>query len=632
MFGMLDRAQSGHAVGFDQFRRGIETLFATSTKAFGNGAAGIGLTGQGRLVGAASDGNACLVMLGAVHRPLPGWVAGSPLDDPDRTAAFLLRRYRERGLGFLYETVGAFVVALWDADDKRFILANDPKGMRTAYYTETASGLAFSTTLYALNCAQDKGLEIDRSLEDFLLGYEFLPWQQTLYKNVFSLGPGMLLEWQDGVVRQHVSRRPDCSAWRLENIAGPDATEKQAGEILYDLFMRCLDEVLPRDRKVAVLLGGFDSALIAAACCKLGREVDTYTFRFSEPQYNQAFAEEVAQRYGAIHHWIDINPQVLQDGLSEYPLLFNQPSGMPHYLVQTAHVLKQMLKDGHLHCLTGDGCDEIFLGYPTVYKRAQFFQRYHTVPGWLVEGGSRILRRRMVEILLGHTARFARNFLAIAARPMPRRGHISNRILDGYSLGYLRKDSPLQAMDTEAILASLSLGLEQLSPLRLAYHGKSMPGLNKTKLAGISSASGLTVLSPFQHPHLVEFAQSLPERMLRPLASGVGSATGKRVLMRAVEQKGLLPPEVIYQPKASPVAGMADRWYMGPLKTYLLRRMESLPFDHDRAFARGLLAFKPLEELFRKQVSLGNYVLNAPAMLATYAAYNDSRRRECGKP
>lgn len=631
IFGMLEPARSGNTVGFDYYRRGIDALFATNAKEFGAGTARIGLTGHGRLVGGASDGDSWLVLLGAVHKPLPGWDAGSPLDDPDNTAAFLLRRYRERGLEFLDETVGAFVVALWDADEKRFVLANDPMGMRTAYYIETSSGLAFSSTLYALNCAQVEGLEIDRSLEDFLLGYEFLPWRQTLYKNVFSLGPGMLLEWRDGVVRQHVSLRPDSTPWRLENLAGPGATEEQAGEVLYDLFMRCLDEVLPADRKVAVLLGGFDSALIAAACRMLGKEVDTYSFRFPEPQFNQAFAEEVAQRCGATHHWIDINPQVLHDGLSEYPLLFNQPSGMPHYLVQTAHVLRQMQQDGQHHCLTGDGCDEVFMGYPTVFRRAQFFQRYRSVPGWLAEGGSWILRRRMVERLLGHTARFARNFLAIAARPMPRRGHVSNRILDEHSLNHLRKEAPRQAMDTDTILAALSLDLGQLSPLRLAYHGKSMPGLNRTKLAGISAASGLTVLSPFQHPHLVEFAQSLPEQMLRPLALGAGSATGKRVLMRVAELKKMLPPEIIYQPKASPVAGRADQWYMGPLKDFLLKRMECLPFDHDQSFARGLLAFKPVEELFRKKISLGNYVLNAPAMLVTYAAYNDPRRRGCGK-
>lgn len=631
MFGIFDPARLRETSGFDAFRRGVEVMFDANARVYGTEGAKIGLTGNGRLSGAARDGDSCLILLGVVQKPLPRWSDGSPLDDPNATAKFLLNRYREQGVAFLDGTVGAFVVALWDAKEGRCILANDPGGMRTAYYTTMRGRFAFSSTLYALNCTVDGGLAIDRSLEDFLLGYEFLPWQRTIYENVFSLAPGMILEWKNGIIRQHSSLSPDCSAYRLDNLAGSNATEEQAGEALYDLFMRCLEDVLPSDEKVAVLLGGFDSALVTAACRKLGKAVDTYTFRFPEARFNQAYAEETAQLCGARHHWIDIDPEVLREGLSEYPLLFNQPSGMPHYLVQTAHVLRRMREEGHTHCLTGDGCDEIFLGYPTVYRRARFFQRLRSLPHWATKTASWILRQRAIEDFFGQAARFTRNFLNIAGRPYPRRGHISNRILDEYSLGHLRKDTPTQAVDSEVVLTALSLGLEGTPQLRLAYHGKSMPGLNKTKLAGVSSVTGLTVLSPFQHPQLVAYAQSLPEQMLRPLAGGVGTDTGKRVLMRAVENKGLLPPKVIYQKKASPIAGMADNWYMGPLNKVLLAQMESLPFPYDRFFARGLLRFRMVEELFRRKVSLGSYILNAPALLATYATFNDPRSRGCGK-
>lgn len=632
MIGMLEMDRSSAAPRFARFRAGVETAFDLRIQEFGSGASRIGLAGDGGLVGRACDGDTCLTLIGALHSPVPGWGSGSPLDDPDWAAAFLLHRYRVSGLKFLDDTVGAFVVALWDADEQRLVLANDPRGMRTAYYATTSKGIAFSSTLYGMNCAFENRLEIDRSLEDFLLGYEFLPWQQTLYRNVSSLAPGMMIEWKDGMLRQHRSRRSDCSAWRLQNVAGQDATEEQAGDILHDLFMRCLEDVLPSEKRIAVLLGGFDSALIAAACSELGKEVETYTFRFPDPRYSQAYAEDVARLCGARHHWVDIDPQVLKEGLASYPLHFSQPSGMPHYLVQTAHVLRRMRGDGHRHCLTGDGCDEIFLGYPTVYRRARLFDRYRAVPKWLVRGGSWVLRQRMVESLLGQPARFIRNFLAIAARPMPRRGHISNRILDEFSLAWLRKDSPRQAVDPETVLASLSMGLEDLSPLRLAYHGKSMPGLNRTKLAGASAASGMTVLSPFQHPDLIEFAHSLPEWMLRPRQGENGKATGKLLLMRAVEKRGLLPPNIIYQPKASPVAGMADDWYMGTLKGYLLDSMRSLPFAYDEAYVRRLLDFKSLEDIFRKKLSLGNYVLNAAAMLVTYAAFNNPLRDKCGDP
>lgn len=622
LFGVAGEAQS-----FGHFSQDVERLLKTPVRQFGQGAAQVGASGQGRLIGAAVEGDSLLVILGAVFNPLPGWLDGSPLDNPDRTAAFMLQRYRAEGLGFLDGVSGSFVLALWDSNAGRFILANDPAGMRTAYFLETEAGFAFSTTLYALNCATEKGLEIDRSLEDFLLGYEFLPWGQTLYRGVRSMGKGAMLVWCDGRLTQHASRQADCSAWRFENLVGAGATEEQAGDVLFDLFMRCLGDVLPTDKRVAVLLGGFDSALIVAACRALGKEVDAYTFRFSNERYNQSHVEQLARACGATHHWVDITPDTLEFGLGMYPVWFNQPSGMPHYLVQTAHVLRRMREDGHRHCLTGDGCDEIFLGYPSVFRRAQWFQRHGPAPAWMRKAGLWVLGRRFVEDHMGHAARFIRNFLAISGRPMPRRGHVSNRILDEYALRNLRKDVPRQAVDPETILAALSMDLGGLSPLRLAYHGKSMPGLNKTKLAGISSVSGLTVLSPFQHPDLVAFAKSLPESLLR--SSSENSSNGKLLLMRTVDRKALLSREVIYQRKASPVAGMADQWYMGPLKELMLRLVNTLPFDFDRQTVQRMLAFKPIEHLFRLRISLGHYVLNAPALLATYATFNDERRRRC---
>lgn len=630
LFGMVNNAGSSYSTGFAHFTKGLESLYGCSATTLGSHSAGIGITGGGRLVGSATDGDISLAFLGAIHKPTPDWSQGSPLDDPDKTAAFLLRRYRDKQLAFLDETVGAFIVALWDAGEERFIVANDPGGMRTAFYMPTVTGLAFSSTLYGLNCAAaDSGLEIDRSLEDFLLGYEFLPWQQTLYKDVFSLAPGMLLEWHQGTVRQHRSRAPDCSAKAFHNQLGENPEEDEVCDHLFNEFTSCLKDVLPADERVAILLGGFDSALVAVACHALGKEVATYSFRFPDLRYNQAHAEEVAQLCNARHHWVDITPALLKDGLRQYPRLFNQPSCMPHYLIQTAHVLQKMHQDGFQHCLTGDGCDEIFLGYPTVYKRARLFQHLHDTPHWVTHAGSWMLGRPIAERLFGHAARFVRNFLTIASRPMPRHGHISNRIFDKYSLRQLRKEPIHQAMDSEAILASLSLKLGHMSPVRLAYDGKSMPGLNKTKLAGASSASGMTVLSPFQHPHLVAFARTMPEHMLRPNAGSRSSVTGKYLLMRATEKMKLLPPEIIHQPKHSPVGGMVDYWYMDTLKEFMFEQISNLPFAYDEAYVHGLLKPRLAEEIFRKKVSLGDYILKAPSLLATYAAYNNPQRGNC---
>jgi hypothetical protein len=287
-----------------------------------------------------------------------------------------------------------------------------------------------------------------------------------------------------------------------------------------------------------------------------------------------------------------------------------------------------MHEAGYEHCLSGDGCDEAFLGYPHVYKRARLFAKLDRFPSFFFRLFHTALQPKIFETAFGQPVRFIRNFLNIACRPMPRRGHISNRIIDDGTLRHLRKGESPQRVDSETILAGLSLDMGSMPLFRLAYHGKSMPGLNKVKQHGSVTMSGLNILSPFQHPAVVAFGQSLPENLLRSSSKKTADTQGKQVLMEMSETRELLPQEIIYQKKDSPVKGMTDSFYMGPLKQDILDAFRSLPFDYDEAFAQRMLKPKYAESLFRRNLSIGEYVMNAPAMLATYAAFNTSGKQE----
>jgi hypothetical protein len=203
---------------------------------------------------------------------------------------------------------------------------------------------------------------------------------------------------------------------------------------------------------------------------------------------------------------------------------------------------------------------------------------------------------------------------------MPVRGHITNRIFDELSLSRLRiGPSPYQEKHAEEILSELARGLENLSPLRLAYHGKASPGLNRNKVEGSSAYSDITIQSPYLHPKMVQIGSSLPEELLRPKEKTKSLMTGKYILMKMAEKTKLLPQEIIYQKKASPVAAPIDRWYMEALREFLLTSLSTLPFDYNQQYISNLVRPKLAEELFRKHVSLGHYAFNAISLLATYA-------------
>ena len=380
----------------------------------------------------------CLVLSGILQKPLPLWEGASPIDDPDASAEYLLARYLNEGRDFLDGIAGQFIVALSDFRESRVCLGSDPGGYRRIFYYFDKELFIYSSHLVLLNAAFDEGLEVDRSLEDFLLGYEFLPWNRTLFKNVSYPGPASLLECGKREIRTYKTKgeATEKSTQRLKETV--NYQEEKLVKLLHDEFMKAVGELCPATDRVAVMLGGFDSALVASALTRLGKKVETFSFYFDDHSFNQAHTDTLSEFCGTKHTWVKITPEVILQGLSNYAKCFNFPVGQAHYLIQTAHICSVIREREYLYCFTGDGCDEIFLGYPTVHQRAKLFAGFGVLPAFLVQFLLYTFHWRFVEKHLGHVYRLARNVIQIAGRDMPARGHITNRIFDELSLETVR--------------------------------------------------------------------------------------------------------------------------------------------------------------------------------------------------
>ncbi|MEO1086262.1 MAG: hypothetical protein AAFY88_18660, partial [Acidobacteriota bacterium] len=136
-----------------------------------------------------------------LHRPVTAWPEGtSPVDDPNKSAAYLLERYRSQGAHFLDGLYGRFAVAVIDAERRQVHLGVDPYGHTKLFYHHESGHLSFSTQLLGLARGLGDAARLDRSLEDFFLVYGFRPWQRTTYEGIRYLAPRQLLTWHDGEV------------------------------------------------------------------------------------------------------------------------------------------------------------------------------------------------------------------------------------------------------------------------------------------------------------------------------------------------------------------------------------------------------------------------------------------------
>lgn len=585
------------------------------------------ISDDGVVLGCVKLDHLSLLYLGTLQKPLPDWRGGSPLDTPNHTAQYLLLRYQKYGLKFLDNIFGQYSVVICDRKENKLIIGCDPSGASTLYFTEIDRSLVFSSNLYCFVSALKERITLDRSYEDFFLIYGFMPWNKTFFKDVQCLS-GSILEWHNGNLKINSINRSDPWQHRFPAIDVDQTNEDEAIELMYEAFMQATKDQLGSTQSAAVLLGGFDSALVASALSRLGKKVETFSFFYDDSQFNQAHTDTLADYLNIKHNWIPITKEIIRDGLQSYSLKFNKPTNWPNYVIQTEYLCSEIRKAGFLHCYTGDGCDGVFLGYPRTHTMAKFYQSSIRIPQLILKLMLYIAQWSVFEYALGRPYRIALNILRNLGRAMPMRGYLNFRVFDEISLNHLRTDlAPEQELSVEEILRELTKKLCELTPDRLAYHGKAAASANKSKMLGSSHSVGITITSPYLHPGLDALAKQLPDQLCRPNKDTVTAVTGKYILMKMAEKKKLLPKEIIHQRKISAVEAPIDDWYFGPLKNYVMEVVQGLPFDYNELYIRNLLRPKLAEKYYKSFISSDHLTTHGISLLATYASFTKALKK-----
>ena len=574
---------------FQQLRRAAEHFGASNVETRTSASNSIGSFGSANVVCTFSDENGDGVVYGSAAAST-NFHSGNFLDEaPDDVVGCVI--HQELGL----------VVAAGRGNHKMFV-HHLAKG-------ETMASSSLSVLAYALR----ETTTIDRSYEDFALGFGFLPGTHTPFSGIHSLPAGT----------RYIAATAHSELTSAFPVSAPlTQSFEQAIPQLHDLFIKAIKEQAGNRTKHAVLLGGFDSMLVAATLRKLGHEVHTYTFSFGNPIFEQRNIADFVSSLGITHHPVVITPELIEKNLCEFGSHFFQLGAQSHYQIHTLIASQQIARDGFDAIFNGDGCDAIFLSYPTVNRRASISQRVARAPQLLKKAVLLPLQTTFAERHLGHVARIMRSVLNNALLPEPACGHLPTRYLDHYALSQLRTGrAPQQAETMVALRMRLAEPTAQMDGPRRAFHGNGLTAQSKVKVDGAVCTAGLAHFSPYLHPELRAFVTSLPIEYLKN-QNDSPSANGKELLVAMVRQYELLPDLFIDQPKQSPVDSPVDEWYMTCLKEQITKQMEDLPFDVNTKYLKILLRNKHAENWYRNKVSIGHHTMQAVGLLASYASFN----------
>lgn len=611
----------GHAsardgdVGFQRLRDTVESIWGGEATAMGSpgGQCRCGvLGGEKPAIGAASEGDVDVLVIGPLYGVASDSDTFPPVGESDRAASILLDRYRRLGDHLFDGVYGHYRAIVCDRGAGRVVLAGDPDQF---FYAETDDGLLFASHPLAAAKAMDPPARLDRSTEDFLLVHGFAPLHGNLFAGVRELTAGKTVTWQDGRIetREFACADPWRDHYDHVDFAGMD--EAEAVDLAYDAFMRAVEDIAPATDS-AVLLGGLDSSLVASALCRLGKRVETFTFDYDDARLNQPHVDLLTDFLGTRHNSVRMTPEIMREEMEHYGLRFNAPSNYANYITQTRYVCALAKRRGFAHCYAGDGGDTIFVGTHEFKAGLE-----HVARSPLFCAPTRRLmlaaaRAPGLEWLLGRFYRVGHNVLRSLERPPELRDLITFWVFSEPSLARLRLDAPPEQQKTFDEWIRLTIeSLGEMSRERLILAGKSCPRPGRLKISGSVQSEGVTFLSPYQHPGLRALAWRLPESVCSP----EGDSEGKYVLKRMAEEKGLLPPEVIFQRKIPGNDAPVDRWFAGPLSDDAMRWFEDLPFDANQRYLRRLLRPNVADALHRRFICSDNVTSHEAMLLSTYA-------------
>ena len=466
----------------------------------------------------------------------------------------LVHLYEEYGLDGLTRLQGMFAIALWDGRQRELLLARDRFGKKPLYYSLQPGGLYFGSEL---KCFRPARLPLDLNADALRLYLQFtyVPEPHSIFRQAGKVAPGGWLRFSD------TGEMKTGRYWTLPEPGTQEPlrmNEAEAQEELRARFDHAVKTRMVADVPLgAFLSGGIDSsAVVSSLALASPRPVKTFSIGFEEARFNELpHAEAVARKFGTEHHTLIVRPDSLQlipQLVHHFDEPFADSSAIPTFLVSQFAATEVKV------VLTGDGGDEIFCGYDSLFQ-IERHRRWNVLP----QPARRMLTG--LSSLLPDGA-FGKNFLHGIGRRTPLERYFEfNYSLHWIAHKLLQPEWRLP-LDDQTIRNSFPGCLPhnpQADILDQAIFFEAtakLTGDMLVKVDRMSMANSIEVRCPMLDHDLVEFALRLP------VSWKMRAGQGKYCLIQALRDR--LPETVWNRPKQGFSVPIAD-WFRGPLKDFL---------------------------------------------------------------
>jgi len=266
---------------------------------------------------------------------------------------------------------GMFTFAWYEKQTGKLSICRDRLGIKPLFYAKIGHSFIFSSELKGI--VNHFPTQIDRlRIQRAPLGEFEYSRKYTAFENVFQLEPGTVLTYDI-----HKDETRTSTFFRIRDLVDKNYYHElhrlPATEVMDEfrqLLENSVESMLMSDVGMGVMVsGGLDSSIIAAMAAKKMDGVNLFTAntvgRFSELYYAEKLAENIdrpLQKY-------NFEPEELLTKLASSTWFYESPI-VVHSHAMAFQSVAGLIRENQIKCvLTGEGSDELFLGYPRLLAR-----------------------------------------------------------------------------------------------------------------------------------------------------------------------------------------------------------------------------------------------------------------------
>jgi len=299
--------------------------------------------------------------------------------DTSSEVEVIIELYRKYGDDFVKRLRGMFAIALYDHAKGRLVAARDSFGIKPLYYMFDGNALYLASELKAFK--PEEGYCRDALNKDALSQYftfQYAPEDETVIKGIHHVTAGALLTYD-------LESGLKINRYNPFRVIRGSLTSNTPASKVRDTIIESVRSHLQAEVEIGTFLsGGIDSTIVASVAKTFNPDIKAFTIGYDLESHSEiSYAQMSADALGIDLRTRKVSSREYMDAVRKSVYYMDSPQADPSAVM--FYLLSEFAAREVKSCLSGEGADELFGGYP-IYKEVDGLKLFTKVPDGMKKG------------------------------------------------------------------------------------------------------------------------------------------------------------------------------------------------------------------------------------------------------